>query len=87
MFWFFQLAGINEEYQSIVFQKSAKQDMLSIQDIVLDTLVDEAKKLKSKLLSMTELEDAELVVESDAKVEIVFLENQLALISSLLCTA
>ena len=61
--------------------------MLSIQDIVLDTLVDEANRLNSELLNMTELEDAELVVESDAKVEIVLLENQLALISSLLCTA
>ena len=70
-----------------MFLKSAKQDMLSIQDIVLDTLVDEAKKMNSKLLKMTELEDAELVVESDTKVEIVLLENQLAIISSLLCKA
>ena len=70
-----------------MFQKSAKQDMLSIQDIMLDTLVDELKKLNAKLLNMTKLEDAELVVESDAKVEIVLLENQLALISSLLCKA
>ena len=61
--------------------------MLSIQDIMLDTLVDEAKKLNSKLLKMTELEDAKLVVESDVKLEIVLLENQLAIISSLLCEA
>ena len=51
----FQLAGINEEYQSIMFQKSTKQDMLSIQEIMLDTLVDEAKSLNFKLLNMTEL--------------------------------
>ena len=70
-----------------MFQKCTKQDMLSIQDIVLDTLVDEAKELNSKLLKMTELEDAKLVVESDAKLEIVLLENQLAIISSLLCKA
>ena len=86
-FGFVSLVEIEEEYQTVLSQKAIKWNELLIKDVELGTLLGEAKELNSKLLRMTEVEGAKLVVESGAKLEIVVLENQLAIISSLLCEA
>ena len=78
------LAEIQEEYQAVLSQKASKQDELAVLEIELGTLLAEAKELNSKLLSMTEIEVVKLVMESNTKLETVVLENQLAVISSLL---
>ena len=84
-FGFLSLVEIEEEYQTVLNRRASKQDELSIQDIELGTLLAEAKELNAKLLRMAHIEDTKLVMESDANLEILVLENQLAIISSLLC--
>ena len=84
VFSYLSHAEIEDEYQIVLKEKASKQDELSVQDVQLGALLAEAKELNFKLLKMTEVEDAKIAMESDAKLEIAVLENQLAIISSLL---